>query len=204
METDGTVALAVTRILIVGPTGAGKTSTAKTLARRSGLPNVELDRLVLGPEWTQLPDEDARRRVAAVVTEESWLINGNYAAVRDIVWRRAQLVVWLDLPKRTVFRRLLWRTGQRLVQRKNLDSGNKETLGRLLGRQSILLWAARSHQPLRAEYERALELYGDHVHIVRLRSASAQRDWLASTRAATAAELPVGVEHALVCPLARS
>ena len=177
---------------------------AETLACRSGLPSVELDRLVLGPEWTQLPDEEARRRVAAVVAEEAWLLNGNYAVVRDIVWRRAQLVVWLDLPKRTVFRRLLWRTGQRLVRRENLGSGNSETLGRLLSRQSILLWAPHSYRPLRAEYERAVELYGDRIHIVRLRSASAQRHWLAATRAASAGELPVGVEHALVCPPAHS
>ncbi len=204
MPTDGFAVLTVTRILIVGPTGAGKTTVAETLARRSGLPSVELDRLVLQPGWTQLSDEEARRRVTVVVAEEAWLLNGNYAAVRDIVWRRAQLVVWLDLPKRTVFRRLLWRTGQRLVRREDLGSGNRETLGRLLSRQSILLWAARSHRPLRAEYERAVDVYGDRLHIVRLRTASAERHWLASTRGATAAELPVGVEHALVCAPAPS
>jgi adenylate kinase family enzyme len=190
----------VTRILIVGPTGAGKSTMAETLGRRSGLPHVELDRLVLGPGWTHMPDDEARRQVAALVTEDTWLVTGNYAAVRDLVWRRAQLVVWLDLPMRTVFRRLLWRTIQRLVRRENLGSGNKESIGRLLSRRSILLWATRSYRPLRAEYERAVEVYGDRLHVVRLRSASAQRQWLASTRAATAPELPGDAKQALVCP----
>ena len=44
----------------------------------------------------------------AAVTGERWVIDGNYTSqVKDLVWARADTVVWLDLPRRTVMRRII-------------------------------------------------------------------------------------------------
>jgi adenylate kinase family enzyme len=194
------------RVLIVGPAGSGKSTTAAELARRSRLPNVELDALMLGPRWSRADDASFRERVAELATDDEWIVSGNYAGVRDVLWRRAELVLWLDLPKRTVLRRLLWRTVRRVLTREDLGGGNRETLSRVFGRQSIIAWALRSHSALRAEYERAVDVYAGRATVVRCRTASAQRWWLRSARAATASELPHGTRDALVCepPAART
>jgi hypothetical protein len=46
------------------------------------------------------------RRVAEVTATEGWVIDGNYSRVLDIVWARADTVVWLDLSRPVVMRRL--------------------------------------------------------------------------------------------------
>ncbi|TME62901.1 MAG: AAA family ATPase, partial [Chloroflexi bacterium] len=45
------------RISVVGTTGSGKTTFARELARRLGVPHVELDALAWGPNWTLVPVE---------------------------------------------------------------------------------------------------------------------------------------------------
>lgn len=53
------------------------------------MPFVELDAIYHQPGWQPLPAEEFTRRVAAVVTGEGWVIDGNYSVVRDLVWTRA-------------------------------------------------------------------------------------------------------------------
>jgi len=59
---------------------------------------------------------------------ESWVIDGDYSDVRDIVWSRADTLVWLDLPFLTIFYRILWRTLRRVVTREKLWNNNVERL----------------------------------------------------------------------------
>ena len=76
--------------------------------------------------------------------------------------------MWLDLPLRTTFRRLLRRTLRRLRTREPLWEGNKESFrNAFLSRDSILLFALKTYR--RGRRARA-ELVADYPH-VRLRSA---------------------------------
>ena len=85
------------RAAVVGTSGSGKTTLATSLAQRLGLAHVELDSLYWGPDWTPAPRERFREQVARALSGEAWTTDGNYGAVRDIVWARADTVVWLDL-----------------------------------------------------------------------------------------------------------
>lgn len=151
---------------------------ARELRRRSGIPDVELDALILGPGWERIPAQEFRARVRDIIAQETWIIHGNYASVRDLAWQAADVVVWLDLSLPVVVRRLVLRTVTRLRTRENVAGDNKERIGRLLGPRSIFRWAVQSHRPLRAEYERAQSVYGDRTVVVRLRSPHEQRRWL--------------------------
>ena len=84
------------RINVTGTSCSGKTSLARDLAGRLGLPHVELDALFWGPDWTPVPRETFRARLAAALGADGWVADGGYAAVRDITWARADTVVWLD------------------------------------------------------------------------------------------------------------
>jgi adenylate kinase family enzyme len=177
------MAKAFQRMLVIGTTGSGKTSLARALSDLSGLPHIELDLLRYEDDWREVPIADFRERVIAIAQTDLWIIDGNYAAVREPTWSRAQLVVWMDYSLPTVLRRLLVRTVRRLATAANIGNGNRERLGRLLSRQSIFLWAVRSHFPLRKEYEMAIAARRSNPPlIVRLRSPNETRIWLAQLR----------------------
>ena len=101
---------------------------------------LELDGVFHQPGWTELPMKEFRRRVSEFVTEsDGWVVDGNYSTVRDLVWGRADTVVWFDLPRYEVMRRLSWRTARRGVLRMELWNGNRETLRKLLQSRSRAL-----------------------------------------------------------------
>ena len=170
------------RIAVVGTTGSGKTTTAAEIARRLGIPHVELDALNWGPDWTPAPEDTFRQRVAERTGGETWVVDGNYRAVRDIVWGRADAVVWLDLSFPVVIGRLSWRTLRRLISREELWGTNRETWSsQFLSRDSLFLWAIKTHWRHRWEYRDLLAL-PEHAHlrVVHLRSPRAVRAWLDS------------------------
>jgi adenylate kinase family enzyme len=171
----------VQRVLVVGTAGSGKTTVAGNLARISGLPHIELDALRYERDWREVPVEAFQSLVESITITDCWIIDGNYAAVRELTWNRAQLVVWLDYPLPVVLRRLVIRTLRRLFAGTNTDDRNPERIGRLLGRHSILLWALRSHSPLRQEYKIAASTpRPSNVRISRHRSTAETKAWLDS------------------------
>ena len=103
------------RIAIVGSTGSGKTTLANALGQRLGLPVVELDALHWGAGWEACPPEEFRSRAAHALAPQAWVCDGNYSELRDLVWGRADTLVWLDLPMALLLVRLLGRTLRRIV-----------------------------------------------------------------------------------------
>src|SRR5512141_1433681 len=132
------------RYAVVGLTGSGKTRLARALAERLGLPHIELDALFWGPNWQPAPREGFRARVAEALGGEAWVADGNYSAVRDLVWQRAQALVWLDYSLPLVLWQLAVRTWRRITQREALWGGNRESLrAQFLSRDSLFLFALK-------------------------------------------------------------
>lgn len=169
------------RISVVGTTGSGKTTLSQRLADCLGVPHVELDALHWGPNWTELDTETFRDRVARIVARDAWVIDGNYSAVRELVWGRAQAVVWLDYGLPTILGRLVWRTARRAITGEKLWAGNRERLWtQIATRDSILLWALRTYRRRRREYPRLIaEPANAHLRIAHLRSPGAADAWIA-------------------------
>jgi adenylate kinase family enzyme len=170
------------RIAVIGTTGSGKTTLASRIADRAGVPHVELDALHWGPDWTPVPLEVFRSRVTQALSGRRWVTDGNYGKVRDIVWRRADTVVWLDYGLGVVLTRLAGRTCRRIFTREELWSGNRERLWtQLFTRDSLFLWALRTYRKRRREYPELL-MRAEHVHLqaIRLRSPSEATTWLSN------------------------
>jgi adenylate kinase family enzyme len=168
------------RVNVVGTSSAGKSTLAIALAERLGVPCIELDALHWEPNWTEAPNEVMRERVRSVISAEAWVVDGNYSAVRDLVWARADTVVWLDLPLRTILARYVGRTIRRIRVREELWAGNREGLGmHLLGRQSLLWWILGTYRRRRRQYPELLAA-NTHIIAVRLRSPREANSWLAS------------------------
>jgi adenylate kinase family enzyme len=173
------------RVVVVGTSGCGKTTLARALARRLDLPHVELDALHWGPGWTEPPVELFRQRVEAALRGDGWVADGNYSKVRDLVWGRAELLVWLDYALPLVMARLVRRTLRRCFTGEELWSGNRERLREQFTRGSLWLWALQSHRRHRREYpERFRRPEFCHLAVVRLRSPRAAAQWLAELRRA--------------------
>jgi adenylate kinase family enzyme len=146
------------RVAVVGSPGSGKTTLGRRLAARLGLSYVELDSIYHQPGWTELPIEQFRDRVRELSAGEGWVIDGNYAAVEDLVWARADTVVWLDLPRRTVVRRVALRSLRRAVTRQQLWNGNREPLSnvyRLAPGKSLVRWTWDTYPNYRERYSAA-------------------------------------------------
>ena len=116
----------VRRVLVVGSSGAGKTTFARELADRLALPHVELDAIFHQPDWQELPREEFRAAVSVRIAEPGWVVDGNYSKVQDLVLARADSLVWLDYSRAVVMRRIVPRTVTRVVRRQELWNGNRE------------------------------------------------------------------------------
>jgi adenylate kinase family enzyme len=164
--------------VLASASGCGKTTVGRALAERLGVPFVELDALVHGPNWTETPDDELRAKVAPIVASQGWVIDGSYSRkLGTLVLDGADTIVWLDLPVRVWLPRLVRRTARRLGGRERLWNDNRETIrGALWGRESLFAWAFRSHFRRRRLYPSELARY----NVVRLRSQAAVDRWLAS------------------------
>jgi Shikimate kinase len=164
--------------VIASASGSGKTTVGRELARRLGVPFVELDELNHGPGWTEATADELRARVEPIVATDGWVIDGGYRSkLGDLVLGSADTVVWLDLPRREWLPRLLRRTIVRIVRREELWAGNRETFrGAFVGRDALLPFALRSYRVRRTSYPLELARYD----VVRLRSRREVDTWLAA------------------------
>jgi len=165
-------------ILVAGISGVGKSMLARRLAARFDLPYVELDALYHGPGW--LPRPDFEPDVEAFCAGARWVTDSmGYDSVRDLLWSRADTVVWMDLPRRQVMTRVLRRSVRRGLLRFELWNGNRESLRdwRDPGHPVRLAWT--QHAARRAMLAaRVRDPIWDHLHVVRLCTAGEVRRWL--------------------------
>ncbi|GAA4866246.1 AAA family ATPase [Pseudonocardia benzenivorans] len=133
------------RVLVAGTSGAGKTTLSARIAALTGAPHVEIDALFHGPGWTRIPTFVAD--VEAFSAQPAWVTEWQYSAVRDLLADRADLMVWLDLPRATVMRQVSVRTMRRRLGREVLWNGNVEPPLRtiLTDREHIVRWAWDTH-----------------------------------------------------------
>jgi adenylate kinase family enzyme len=164
------------KIAVIGSTCSGKTRLARTLAEQLGVPHVELDALHHGPNWTEATRDEFRARVSDAIAGDGWVVEGSYQGkLGDLVLKRAELVVWLDLPMYTILMRLWVRTIRRIRSRVELWNGNRETWrGAFLSRQSLFVWVLKTHFGRRRRYATSLACF----ETVRLRSAEEAEQWL--------------------------
>lgn len=168
------------RIVVVGTSGSGKTTMAQALAARRNLPHTEIDSLNWGPDWTQRPVDDVRARLGDAIAAPAWVVDGNYSRVRDLLWPRADTIVWLNYGLPTILWRLLRRTLRRTLGREILWSGNRERLyTHLFTRDSLFLWVLQTYRRRRREYP-ALLARPEHAHltVIELRTPRQAQRWL--------------------------
>ena len=170
------------KIAVVGTSCTGKTTIARRLAEHYGVPHVELDALHWGPNWAPCPTEEFRVRVQESLSHGGWVTDGSYyGKLGDSVLEQADFVLWLDLPFRTVARRVWTRTRRRIRNREELWGGNRETWrDTFFSRESLFVWVVTTHRSRRRRHLERLDRY-EFVH---LRSSREVEAWLAAETSA--------------------
>ncbi|MGN6103366.1 MAG: AAA family ATPase [Devosia sp.] len=95
------------RIMICGPSNSGKSTLARALSRRLGVPAVYLDQLhhTPGTAYRPRPRDEFVRLHNAAIAEDAWVIEGNYGSTMPARLARATGIIHLGSePLRGLFR----------------------------------------------------------------------------------------------------
>lgn len=170
------------RIVVVGTTSSGKSTLAEQLAKKISVDFIELDALHWEPSWTEAPLEVFRQRVETATRSQAWVVAGNYHVVRDIVWPRAQAVIWLDYPFYVVFWRLFTRTIRRTIFREELWNSNRESLWthlKLWSEESLFHWLFKTYWRRKRETPDLLAMpEHTHLQLIHFKHPRQARAWL--------------------------
>lgn len=140
------------RIVIIGTSGSGKTTLAKQIAAKLGITHVEIDALHWEKDWYSTPKDILREKVKNALSGDTWVADGNYSLVRDIMWERADTLIWLDYSFPLTLWRIIKRTFKRVFTRQELWNGNRETFrNSFLSKESLILWVITTHKRRRKD-----------------------------------------------------
>jgi adenylate kinase family enzyme len=145
------------RIVIIGTSCSGKTTLAKTISSKLNIKHIELDELHWKPEWIERETEDFKKIVAEEIKEKSWVADGNYSAIQEMLWSRSTTIIWLDYPFSTVFYRAILRSFKRAITKEVVCSGNTESFKHsFFSNESIILWVLKTHKEQKERYSKLL------------------------------------------------
>jgi adenylate kinase family enzyme len=170
------------RVLVIGSGGSGKSTFARQLAERTGLPLVHLDELYWRPGWQAPPDAEWDQTVATLIEGEAWLMDGNYGRTLAMRLAACDTAIFLDRSRWLCVWRIIARwLRYRGVQRPEMASGCPE---RLTWEFVWWVWAYPTRQ--RPGILRALAGIADRKRVVILRTGREVTGFLSSHSAPSA------------------
>ena len=170
------------RFVVVGTTSSGKSTLAERLAVELELDFIELDALHWEPNWVEAPVEVFRSHVERATQAQAWVAAGNYHVVRDLVWPRAEAVIWLDYSLWVIFWRLWRRTQKRILFKEELWNGNRERLWtqlKIWSDESLFHWLFKTYWRRKREYPQLfIQPEYSHLKIFYFKTPKDADDWL--------------------------
>ena len=100
------------KVLVIGSGGSGKSTFARRLGARTGLPVIHLDSIFWRAGWRETPREEWAARVDELLKRDAWVMDGNYGGTLERRLAACDTVVFLDLPRALC----LWRIVARSVR----------------------------------------------------------------------------------------
>lgn len=152
---------------------------ARALGDHLAVPYHEMDALhYVGPGWAV--DGEFAAKVAAIVSSPAWVFDSfGYPEVRELLWERADTVVWLDYSRSVIMPRVLRRSLRRTLLRERVFGGNRETLAGWFRRDHPAWWAWSQHAARRAAIHRLVhDPRFAHLRVIRFGAPDEAAAWL--------------------------
>lgn len=167
------------RVLVAGVSGVGKTTVARRIADRLSLPFHEMDALYHGPNWQPLTTFVAE--VDRISAGECWVLDSHgYPEVRDLVWTRADTVVWLDYSRWTAMQRVVRRSFARATYDRTLWNGNREGFRDWVDPEHPVRWAWSQYDVRRTDCaNRSADPAYAHLTVARFARPRDTNVWIA-------------------------
>ncbi|WP_152656287.1 ATP-binding cassette domain-containing protein [Oceanobacillus sp. CFH 90083] len=147
------------RIWIIGVSGSGKSTLTKKLSMKLNIPFTELDGVFWQKNWVKMDVDSFREHVKVIASKDSWIIDGQYANIHNILKHQATTIIWLDFKLRITFFRVLKRTFLRWIKKEVLWNQNKEEFLKSL---DLFMYSIRNHSTVKSQNERLFkELQGE-------------------------------------------
>jgi adenylate kinase family enzyme len=86
------------KIIVIGCPGSGKTTFARKLRDKTGLPLYYLDMMYWNPDRTTKPKEEFHAALRETVALPEWIIDGNYGSTLEVRMEACDTVIFLDYP----------------------------------------------------------------------------------------------------------
>ena len=164
------------RILIVGNSGGGKSTLARRLGEKLGLPVIHLDVLFWKPGWVERDDDEFRANVAKTLEAPAWITDGNFGGTWALRMPLADTIIWIDQPRLLCLFRAIWRIVQyRRGDRPDMAEGCHESIDLKFYR---FIWTYDAK--VRPRLEIALATYGAQARVIHLQSDHEIANFLAS------------------------
>ncbi len=121
------------RIAIIGPSNSGKSTLADIMSRTWNIPVYHLDQYAHIPNtaWVRRPNDDLAADHTRVITEDSWVIDGNYSFLMPKRFERATKIIWIDPLPLSTMTRYVWN---------HLTKPKGHRLGQLQGGPQKISW----------------------------------------------------------------
>ena len=161
------------KILVIGTSGAGKTSLARRLADVLAIPFLPTDPFYWSANWKAVPEAEVLITVGRFMDQDSWILDGNFESNIDDVWTKADTIVWLDYSLSLTLSRNIRRNVWWYVTRDSSWSGNRMSIKRVL---SGAVHCVKSFRRKRQVYAKVLAKFPD-LNVLHFRRPKEAADW---------------------------
>ncbi len=148
------------RVAVIGSSGAGKSTFARALAARTGLPLHALDRYYWKPGWVEPTTEEWRETNRRLVAEPRWILDGNYGGTMDIRLPAADTVIIIGLPRT----RCLLAATTRTIKNRGTSSQAEGCPERMTWEFARYIWAFPNEG--RVRLDKRVAAHGAHLRIL--------------------------------------
>ena len=135
------------KIIITGTTCTGKTTLGKKIFKEFNIPQIDLDDIHFLPNWIEKENDVFVNDVNLEIEKhQKWIVTGSYQSLlKDTVWQKASLIVWLDYPLNLILRRYFIRTYRRVFLKEKCCGENYESLRKTFSKESLFFWIFKTY-----------------------------------------------------------
>jgi adenylate kinase family enzyme len=172
------------KVLVIGSSGAGKSTFARRLGARLNTEVIHLDSLYWNPGWVETPKAEWLLMVEELLKREAWIIDGNYSGTLGVRLQACDTVIFLDLPRAVC----LWRVGKRRLLYWNRTRPDMADECRERLTLEFLQWVWNYPKRTRPEVLERIRANVEHKQVITLRSQAEVEKFLAGVDERAAVE----------------